>query len=157
MTEQGRTRFEQEFDANYGRICAGLEARLFSRIAGVFDAMELLGGSAAMVGVLSTHSAVAVVGGLMLAAVPILNRALGPAEKAWRSRATGEAFVALLRDGPSLADEEFERRLRSVQLAAGDYVEALRFVSYNAALDEAGESAGHFALTRWQRMVKAIA
>lgn len=157
MAQAGRTRSEQVFDANYGRVCAGLEARLFSRIAGTFQALELIGGTSAVSGLLSQHQALTIGGGLLIAVVPILNYVLQPTSKAAKSAATADEFARLLEDASDLSDEEFEKRLRSIQRRGVDFVEALRFVAYNCALDEAGHGEGHYALTRWQRFVQAFA
>lgn len=158
MANEKRSRSEQLFDANYGRICAGLEARLFARIAGIFSFIELVGGTSAMAGLLSQHRVLTIIGGLMLAIIPILNYVMSPAKQSAASLVTNRAFAQLIEDAETIDDDELETRLRAAQRAASlDPVEGLRGVAYNATLDEAGHTTDHFALTLWQRFLRLVA
>lgn len=145
-------------EAHYGRICAGLEHRLFARVAGAFKIASLLAGTSVIGGLIASNGFFQVLGAIVTGLVPILDFVWAPERKAEAALACKREFAVLLKGEPDLSDEELTKRLRAVQMdSCADYLEGLREVAYAQTIAELGRPGGPRSLTWWERILQAVA
>lgn len=152
-----RTKYEACIDVVVGQRIAIRHERLNRRLRVLFNFLNLLGGSAALAGAVTSSPIIVGVCGVTLAAVSALDFVLSPAEKSWAFTQAAGGYADLRRRMDTMTLPELDQQLRTLQAQPGEILESLRYVAYNDAMLETGRPDCLQPLGRWGRFMAVIA
>lgn len=152
-----RTEYEARIDIVVGQRIAIRHERLNRRLRMLFSFLNLLGGSAAMAGAITSSPVIMGACGITLAAVSALDFVLSPAEKSWAFTQAAGDYANLRGRMDALPLDELDQQLRVLQAQPGEILESLRYVAYNDAMLEVGRADCMVPLGKWCRFMSVIA
>lgn len=152
-----RSAYEAALDVRYGCVLNRLNERLYNRIDALFGGVGLIGGSAAFAGVISANATLAAVAGLVLAALSIIERLVGPSRKAEIHRQASVMFAELDARLGGLTLEQTDAELIRLRAMFPDGIEGLALLAYNKNLLSNGRTDALAQLPLWSRLLSAVA
>jgi len=152
-----RTLYEAMGDIAYNCRYYLLQGRLFGKLAGAFQLVTFVSGSAAFAGFLGSNPKLAGMAALVTAAVTGLDFIISPARKAYTCNELHRRYRELERQAPKLSLKALDERLCELKTFEAPAIESLRVPAYNDACEERSRPEAKLPVGRWQRFVAAIA
>jgi hypothetical protein len=157
MDQEGRTMYQAQLDARYGRCFQELNERFYQHVDFIFGAITLLGGSAIVATVTADHKVLAAISTAVVAISAIVERLVGAVERRVQHREMKRRFAELDASASSLSLADFDAKLKSLQNDGPVNIGALALPAYNANLLAEGHSDHVLSLSKWQRLMEMLA
>lgn len=145
------------FDVHYGHWYNLKCERLYRHLDVTLSLVQLIGGSASGLAVLSQSGVLLSVAGVLLATASALSLVVQPGVKVERHCRAKQAYTRLMASADSTDIEHLAQQLASVRADAPTGPKFLEDPAYNATLRSMGYETGFISIGRFQRALSAIA
>lgn len=144
-------------DIDYSARLYELHARLYRRVKSTFLFLSLFSGTAVVASVVGDKSAFAIAASVLLAALPILETVIAPADKAAAFDRYRQRFLELKVRAFDLDATSINRELNALYAEPCDEIEALRRAAFNDNVRAYGQDEDALPLSRWQQLFHWLA
>ncbi|MGQ7247224.1 hypothetical protein ACUN9Y_07790 [Halomonas sp. V046] len=152
-----RSLYEAKGDVMYWIRYMALQQRFYQRMAGLFSFLSLFGGSAAFIGFLTSSPLVTGISGLVVSASTVLDFVVSPGKKSIQCFDSKKQFQKALRKSDAIGLDSLDGRVSKITMLDTPHIESLRRPAYNDSVIERGRGDFTLPLSRWEKLVKAIA
>lgn len=153
-----RTFYQTNFEIDYAlRLCLR-HRKFYGHLRSVFMFINLFGTTAAVTAVFAKSPDIALIAGLVLSAVSVIDRVIDPAKKRASFVQDYKRYAKVQRAIVGKSPADAEKLLLAAREDDSDAIEALRDVAYNDVLLQQGSAAEYMIkLGIGKRLIAAVA